>query len=64
MSRIEVDPVEYIERVLASSAPAISFDDLGGVVEMEMCPCPGCAFGDPNCPCAGCAADREMDGSA
>ena len=63
MSRIEVDPVEYIERVIASSEPVMQLDDVYDLDALAAtfpgCPCPGCARGDPDRPCAGCQADRD-----
>ena len=57
------DPVEYVERVIAAGQPVARLEDvLDGTVdlaELDGCPCPGCAFGDPDCPCAGCQADRD-----
>lgn len=54
---MNIDPVEYVERVLAASQPVP--EDIVDIVPAEsLCPCPGCAFGDPDCPCEGCAAER------
>lgn len=61
---MNIDPVEYFERVIAASAPLES-EYVERVLASEtppedICPCPGCALGDPDCPCPGCAAEREF----
>jgi hypothetical protein len=62
-----MDAVEYIERVLAASQPVIQLDDVYDLdalaATLQGCPCPGCAFGDPDCPCEGCAEERELGGA-